>query len=95
MIHILHELNETQKVGDMSKVMRLMNVSVSFEKGIMYIMTARQANTASIVFPLNSIKRIMMVNFRLILGAGGGALAILHFFVKGMFIFIVTSCIAS
>lgn len=79
----------------MSKVMRLLNVSVKFEKGIMYLMAARQVNTASTVFPLKNIERIMMVDCRLIFGAGGGALAILDFFVKGVFIFIITSCIAS
>lgn len=66
----------------MSKVMRLLNVSVKFEKGIMYLMAARQVNTASTVFPLKNIERIMMVDCRLILGAGGGALAILDFLSK-------------
>lgn len=79
----------------MSKVMRLLDVSVKFEKGIMYLMAARQANTASTVFPLKNIERIMMVDCRLIFGACGGPLAFLDFFVKCVFIFIITSCIAS
>lgn len=66
----------------MSKVMRLLNVSVKFERGIMYLMAARQVNTASTVFPLKNIERIMMVDCRLIFGAGGGALAILDFLSK-------------